>query len=90
MMSPIGSEGPSLTVMMPVLSSAPLMTIGAEAVDRVEVLGHLLDRALLGGRAHRQVIDARVGDDDELRQVEGVGAFTQNLALRTALAADAP
>ena len=37
--------------------------------------------------AERQVVDLFFGDDDELRQVDGIGAFAQDLALRAALAA---
>ena len=86
-MSPIGSDGPSWIVTMPVRSSAPRMTTGSKpsrlcrycAIDSMVVL---LFRLPIGRKKVR-----RLGDDDELREVERVGAFTKDRALRTTLAA---
>src|ERR1700752_91290 len=51
-----------------------------------DYLRHALD-GLHFIAAERQGINAFVGQDDKLHQVDGIGAFTQDAALRSALAA---
>jgi hypothetical protein len=52
----------------------------------VDDIGHVLNHALIV-TAERQVIDALFSDHDELSQIDRVGAFAQDLTLRSALTA---
>jgi hypothetical protein len=64
----------------------PLDDHGGEAAALADDGGHLADlRVLLA--IDREKVDLVVRDDDELREVDGVRALAQDLALRAALAA---
>jgi len=58
----------------------------AEAGALADHLRHVAEDAGVAA-IDRQVVHLVLGDDDELHQVDGVGPFAQDLALRAALAA---
>ena len=59
---------------------------GGEALALAQHLGHALEHLLLA-LLERQVVEALLGDDHELREVYGVRALADDLALRPALSA---
>ncbi len=73
---------------MPIGSSASLMTTGSKP-SRSAMSAAIRSNVLAFVGVERQVVDALLGDHHELGEVDGVGAFAQDLALRTALAAGA-
>ena len=72
---------------MPIASSAPLMTTGAKPLALGDELRHLAktSSSSCGRAAGSKTLP--LGDDDELREVDRVGALAQDLPLRPALAA---
>ena len=102
MISPGGSDGPSWTVTMPMLSTSDLL-VGIERVGgldraaddhRVEpvVLAQLVlpvdQRLQLLRAAGFQAVDRVLGHDHEQREVDRVNAFAQDRPLPAALAQD--
>ena len=88
MICPSGSDAPSCTVTMPMTSSASLITTGSNPSRSAMSAAIRLNVSASVGSSGEEV-DPLARDHDELRGVERVGAFAQDLALRSALAAGA-
>ncbi len=86
MICPSASDGPSWTVTIPMKSSVPLMTTGSNPVAVGDDFCHPHEgiRLIL---FERMKVDPLRRDDDELHEIERVGALAQDLPLRSALAA---
>ncbi|OQA13936.1 MAG: hypothetical protein BWY63_03317 [Chloroflexi bacterium ADurb.Bin360] len=61
---------------------------GAESISLGDDLCHVVNNGIFGA-VQRQVVDALLRDYDELRQVDGIRAFAENLPLRSPLSAAA-
>ena len=71
-------------VTIPTESSKSLMTTGWKPFRSMIDFGHALDDHVIFP-AQRQAIYLFFSNDDELRQIDGISAFTQDLPLRTSL-----